>query len=328
MLEQVDCDLCGSTEQHEIVKQKDIVHKLTNTYFSLVKCNECQLVYLNPRPNIDSISMHYSRDYDFYKKNSFIKSQINILINFLTKFRFILKIIDFIPNIKMKKFIILRILPKLKYPFQFKQNTKFLDIGCGNGENIHYWSDKYSVNNLKSYVKHVYAIEPSETAFDDINLPSDRKKKFLESFDDIKFDHIRMNWSLEHVHKPSEYFSYISKYLAEDGKFLLCIPNYDGIIYKIDPANVEVPIHLYHFTQSTIKKYCDKNKLKIDFIKTFSYPGMYYFSSLVNENFKYFNKLSPSSAYDFLKQMEYFDNMGFGNDMVIVIKKNSGNEEV
>jgi len=321
MKEHVDCDLCGSAKKHEIVKQKDFIHKVTNEYFNLVKCEECSLVYVNPRPNTENIHNYYSNDYDFYKKNSFVKNQINLLINLIIKIKFFLRIIDLIPNNKIKKFIILRILPSIKYPFQFNQNTKFLDIGCGGGDSIHFWNDKFSVNNLHTKFKYIYAIEPSNMAFENIKLPNNQKKKNLGAFDDIKFDHIRMNWSLEHVHKPSDYFDYVSKNLAKNGKFLLCIPNYEGIIYKIDPASVEVPIHLYHFTISTIKKYCEKNNLKINYIKTFSYPGMYYFSSQINQKFSSFKNFSPSGAHGFLKQMEYFDNMGLGNDMLFVIEK-------
>ena len=48
---------------------------------------------------------------------------------------------------------------------------------------------------------------------------------------------------------------------------------------------------------------------------------MYYFSSQINQKFSSFKYFSPSGAYDFLKQMDYFDNMGLGNDMLFVIEK-------
>lgn len=321
MNEQVDCDLCGSKKRQEILKQKDFIHNVSNEYFNLVKCSICSLNYLNPRPCIDDISKYYSKDYDFYTKNSFFKNLLNYFVSLLIKFRFILIIADFIPSLRIKRFIILRILPVIKYPFHFTTKTKFLDIGCGSGNNIHYWPNKYSVKNLYAKYKNIYAIEPSDTAFNNINLPLSQKKQFLESFEKIKFNHIRMNWSLEHVHKPSEYFNYISENLEKDGTFLLCIPNYNGIIYKVDPSSIEVPIHLYHFTYIDIKRYCEKFDLKIVFFKTFSYPGMFYFNSEVNEKFNSFKNLSPSGAYDFLKQISYFDEMGFGNDMIFVIKK-------
>ena len=90
MKENVDCDLCGSAKKHEIVKQKDYIHKVTNEYFNLVKCEECSLIYVNPRPNSENIHKYYSNDYDFYKKNSFVKNQINLLINLIIKIKFFL----------------------------------------------------------------------------------------------------------------------------------------------------------------------------------------------------------------------------------------------
>ena len=71
MNEHVDCDLCGGTKKQVILKQKDFIHNVSSEYFNLVKCSSCSLNYLNPRPRIENISKYYSKDYDFYKKNSF-----------------------------------------------------------------------------------------------------------------------------------------------------------------------------------------------------------------------------------------------------------------
>ena len=107
MNEQVDCDLCGSKKKQDILKQKDFIHNVSNEYFNLVKCSICSLNYLNPRPCIDDISKYYSKDYDFYKKNSFFKNLLNYFVSLLIKFRFILIIADFIPSLRIKRFIIL-----------------------------------------------------------------------------------------------------------------------------------------------------------------------------------------------------------------------------
>ncbi len=108
-----------------------------------------------------------------------------------------------------------------------------------------------------------------------------------------------MNWSLEHVHDPKKYFSFISDRLEESGYSLITIPNYDGLIYRIDKSNVELPIHLYHFKYKNIEDYCKIFDLEIKSFKTFSYASMFYYSSLVNKNFMNFHKFS-------LIQLKYF----------------------
>ena len=321
MLENIECDLCGSANKKFLFKQKDIIHNVTSEEFSLVRCNECDLCYLCPRPNESEMSKYYSKEYNFYKQSGIFSKIINLLIPILIRFKFIIHLINYIPIKKLKEICILRIKPKIKYPYEFNSKTFFLDIGCGSGDSIHFWKDYYSVNNLSSKFNNIYAIEPAMEAYNSIKLPLKRKKQLLESFNSIKFNHIRMNWSLEHVHYPSKYFNFVRDNINDDGKFLLCIPNYDGLIYKIDEKNIEVPIHLFHFKYEDINKYCEKAGLKIIDFKTFSYPGMYFYSSKINDKFQSFKNITPLEAFNFNKSIKLFDKMGLGNDMIFVIKK-------
>ena len=57
-----------------------------------------------------------------------------------------------------------------------------------------------------------------------------------------------LNWSLEHVHSPDEYFHFIKNNLKNDGSAIICVPNFDGQIYLNDPSMLELPVHLFHFT--------------------------------------------------------------------------------
>lgn len=321
MPQTTNCDLCGSSNYTNILQQKDIIHQTSSELFTLVECNNCGLNYLNPRPNEKEITKYYPKDYNFYNKNSIILRFINFFFKIIIKFSALLFLVDLVPIRKIHEMIILRILPKMKYPYDFKSNTFFLDIGSGSGNSIHFWDDKFSINCLIKKYKNIYAIEPSAIALKKIKLSDEKKSEFLRPFSNIKFDHIRMNWSLEHVHKPSEYFKFVSQNLKKNGNFLLCIPNYDGHIYRIDKKNIEVPIHLYHFKYNNVLNYCKKNNLKIIDFKTFSYPGMYYFSSKINKNFDVFSKISTLQSKRLMEVLRYFDQMNIGNDMVFVISK-------
>jgi len=54
IMEHVNCNLCDSKE-HKIFKK-------INDY-QLVKCKQCGLVYLNPRPSQQEIKKEYSAEY-------------------------------------------------------------------------------------------------------------------------------------------------------------------------------------------------------------------------------------------------------------------------
>lgn len=321
MLQIVSCDLCGSANYKKLFDQKDIVHKTSTEFFSLVECIDCGLNYINPRPDEDKISNYYPDNYNFFNEKNLIVKLINFILSIFIKISPILFLLDFIPIKKIKEIFILRMGPKIDYPYRFNRDTFFLDIGSGSGETIHFWNNRYSVNNLSKKFKNIYAIEPSKDALKKIILENKKKSAVLTKFDNIKFDHIRMNWSLEHVHSPSKYFEFISQNLKKDGKFLLCIPNYDGLIYKLDNKNVEIPLHLFHFKFQDIKKYCEKFNLKILEFQTFSYPGMYYFSSKINNKFKSFEKITIRQSKRLMGALSHFDKMGIGNDMIFIISK-------
>jgi SAM-dependent methyltransferase len=320
-MEKINCDLCGSSNFKIITKQKDIVHKTDEKFYDLVSCNNCNLNFVNPRPTIEEISKYYGQNYSFYKNENFLRLLFNNVINVLIKFKPFIYLVNFIPSKKIKELLIYRIKPNIKYPVKINHNDFILDIGCGSGDTIHWWKSKLSVNSLSKKYKNIFAIEPDLNANSKIKIKIENKSTYLKNFN-CKFDHIRMNWSLEHCHKPSNYFKYISENLSNDGKFILTVPNYNGIIYKIDKSNLELPIHLFYFTPEIIKLYCDKFKLKITSMNTFSYPGMFLFSSKINMSFNSFSRLSLIDFFEFQKSLNIFDNFNLGNDMIFVIEKN------
>ena len=93
-----------------------------------------------------------------------------------------------------------------------------------------------------------------------------------------KFDLIRMNWSLEHVHTPNKYFEFLSNHLSSEGRAIIAVPNYKGLIYRLAPNCVELPIHLYHFSEDNLRSYSKKHNLELTGSFTFSYPSMFSFA--------------------------------------------------
>ena len=64
-VENVSCALCSSDDYTELFEGNDRIHGIPGT-FPVVRCNQCDLVYLNPRPDVDSISEYYPENYSPY----------------------------------------------------------------------------------------------------------------------------------------------------------------------------------------------------------------------------------------------------------------------
>ena len=86
------------------------------------------------------------------------------------------------------------------------------------------------------------------------------------------YDINRLNWSLEHVHYPSKYFEFISLNLSQNGIAIICVPNNDGMIYKLNMSCLELPIHLYHFNLETLTKFAKNLTYTFMITKVFHIP--------------------------------------------------------
>ena len=65
----IACDLCGQNDTKLLFTGKDKLYK-KNGYFKVVQCNQCGLVYTNPRPTEETIQYFYPSNYSPYKEEN------------------------------------------------------------------------------------------------------------------------------------------------------------------------------------------------------------------------------------------------------------------
>ena len=340
-MEKIKCDLCNSEDHKILFSQTDILHSSTDEEFNMVKCENCDLIFLNPRPTKQEIGKYYSDEYGdgiFHShQNLFKKKSIQIfrLISdfafsenspLLLKFiaRIILTPLFYLPVSKHK--LVHNLHPKIKSYIDINAKGKFLDIGCGAGKHVHMYGYKESIISLSKKGWDVYGTEPSAGA--KALLKKNGIKNVYDellgaNFKDDYFDVIRMNWSFEHVHYPTLYLEECKRILKKGGRLIISIPNYNGIIYKIFPNCVEIPIHLFYFSTDTFKKYCDKVGLKVVDYFTFSTLGKFLTGmSLMGRSDidKYYIK-NHSEAIKLQKFLNLMSDLDMGNDMVFNLTK-------
>ncbi len=109
VLEHVSCDFCGCAEYKVRYRKPDTWLWLNQFEFPVVECVNCGLVYVNPRPTQDSMSVYYPKNYhDDRDSNEHIE-------------RYLLQT---------------EYLPKLT-------SEKVLDIGCARGDFLIYLKKLY-----------------------------------------------------------------------------------------------------------------------------------------------------------------------------------------
>lgn len=62
-MELVSCDLCRSDQSELVTRQRDFLLEVTQDEFTIVRCRQCSLIYLNPRPSKDLLGSYYPTVY-------------------------------------------------------------------------------------------------------------------------------------------------------------------------------------------------------------------------------------------------------------------------
>ena len=261
MIEIKKCPICDNNKFLKFIKCID--HSVSKESFNLQKCESCNFVLTNPRPNNVDLN-------NYYKSDKYI-SHTN------KKDGFFNKLYQFIRKIAIRK--------KLSLIKKYKKNITILDIGCGTGEFL------YACKKRKW---DVIGIEPSGLASKkakenyDLQIVESISSKKLKN---KNYNIITMWHVLEHVTEINETLLSIKKLLAEDGYLIIAVPNYksyDASYYKEYWAAYDVPIHLWHFSEKTISTLLKKYNLSLIKKKGMIFDSFYV--SLLSEEFKYGKK--------------------------------------
>lgn len=251
------CLVCDSQNIRFLMKVKD--HFLSGELFSLYKCDSCGLIRTFPAPDEDSIA-------DYYKSEKYISHSSKPT----TFFEFLYRQVR---NITLKR--------KAKIADKHTQGKKLLDIGCATGEYLH---------TCKKNGFEVFGVEPNkkarETALANYGLNIGDLNS-LNSFEPESFDVITMWHVLEHVHNINERMARINQLLKSDGIVIIAIPNpesYDAHYYIDKWAAYDVPRHLFHFTQNSLKALAGKHGFLIRDILPMKFDAFYV--ALLSEKYK------------------------------------------
>jgi SAM-dependent methyltransferase len=261
-IEWVSCDHCRSDQSELVVRQRDLLLEVTNDEFTLVKCCQCGLIYLNPRPSKDLLSSYYPTVY-YPPVQEKVRPQIQQQVrNFSAKLkRWVLE--DYYeypstlpagwPRIVRRTLLwpdkTLREL-KGRHPMPWKGEGKVLDIGCGAGGNLRTLQDQgWDISGIE--ISEVAAAHARELVTGNIHTGT------LESapFPLNTFDLVLMSHSLEHLPSPTDALRRVNQLLKDDGLLVVSVPNVNSLEYKLFRRwwfQLDPPRHFYHFDKCSL----------------------------------------------------------------------------
>jgi predicted SAM-dependent methyltransferase len=129
---------------------------------------------------------------------------------------------------------------------------------------------------------------------------------------------------LEHVHTLNETFGQLLGLLKPGGVILVAVPNadsQDAQKYGDNWAAYDVPRHLYHFTQPTMKRFLKKHKLQLEDTKPMKYDA--YYVSMLSEKYKAGKSKMFSSVLSGYKSNSYASkNNNDYSSLIYIARKN------
>lgn len=267
-LESPACDLCGATGARDLFMVRDRRHHGPGE-FRLVECESCKLRYVSPRPTAAEIGQYYPTSYKAYTEKP--PGAWQRLADWTE---------DKIWNAYLKVFLT-KSYPIFYFPKHEKElsvdgrRPRVLDVGCGSGDKLRYiaghsgW-ETFGTDFSEAAVKNANARGAGDVRLrDGHTLP----------FDDNFFD-AAMSWhSLEHHYSPRSTMTEVARVLRPGGKGIFAVPSGDNLglrVFKSYWGPLEVPRHLYYFTEDTLTRLMTEVGLEVERVfYDFSFYGLY-----------------------------------------------------
>ena len=234
-----ECVFCGQKTTVSILEN---IPKNGKSY-NVSECVECEIAMTHPLPSDEELARLYScgnyRTDEGKRFGFFIESLI-----YLGRIR---------KRIRINRFI---------------KPGKILDIGCGRGLFLKVmrsggWETIGTEFNEQtaSYAIKTYGLKISPGEITQYKLPSE------------SLDVININQVLEHLKSPYEIIEESHRLLKKNGVLIISVPDLRSPQFAIGKENwflLELPLHLFHFTEEGLISLLKKKRFKIKYIKRFS----------------------------------------------------------
>lgn len=214
-METIPCPLCGSTHHTRLFAHKDFTYETDEEIFAVVRCEDCGMVYLNPRPDEKEMAAYYPEE--FYQTTQTAAGVFADKVE--------------------------RLAAKWKMVKDFPAG-RALDVGCGKGEFLFL---------LQRHGWNVEGLEFSPTPANLFDLPIRRGTLDDAKFPSDSFDLVTLWAVFEHLHHPKTYLAEIRRILRPGGRSLILIPNFKSLPGWWMQHD-DIPRHLLMFTEKTFDR--------------------------------------------------------------------------
>ncbi len=243
-----NCLTCNSDQFRTLIETKAQMHPSAST-FQFEQCENCQLVFLNPRLPLEQLKEYYTDYYLPYRGPKAWGKYEKQVANSQQK-------------LDQKRAQWLR-----KY-HSVNSSTTILDVGCGKPTFLQTCAKQYNCRTIGiDFSDEGWKANPSD--YKDIDLRVGEVKDLPQ---DLRPDIITMWHYLEHDYDPVETLKRLKSIAHDETTLIIEVPNYDSDSRKMfgpNWAGFHTPRHTFLFTPDTLTLALTKSGWKAQKINTF-----------------------------------------------------------
>jgi 2-polyprenyl-3-methyl-5-hydroxy-6-metoxy-1,4-benzoquinol methylase len=254
MLEEVTCYLCGSGDSSHFTEAWDDLSGKPGT-FHFVRCNQCGLVYQNPRIKQEFIGMYYDDEYIAHRKKK-NWGLMTPLYNWAMD-----------THDRQKSKLVARYT-------SLTNSSKVLDIGCGAGTFLLKMHSLHGSGITGVDFKNLSAL-PGFDLIDFRHGPVGEQNFPAESFDLVTMWHY-----LEHDYAPVQTLEKARRIIRADGTLIIEVPRLDSVTFKLYRERwpgLQAPQHTVLFNKQTLLETVQKAGFVVqDYLPYGAFPAYFY----------------------------------------------------
>ena len=282
-----NCPICNASSIASFIKTTAQMHS-SKELFNFDQCANCQLVFLNPRVNLDNLKDYYTSHYLPYRGSEAWGKYSKLVEGSQKKL-----------DLKRVKWV--------KEMCSVSPKSLILDVGCGNPSFLKACQQELNCKTLGIDFSDEGWKEQS-TLFKGLDLQVAEIKDLSLN---LKPDIITMWHYLEHDYTPLENLTYLKSIAKPSTTLIIEIPNFDSISrkkYNENWAGWHTPRHTSLFSPDNIKLLLDKSGWNVSQLITYGTlnPYLLFWMSEIEQKGIQWNKNMENEFWDFVIGMLKF----------------------
>ena len=238
-MERVVCPLCGADSPRIAYQVKDWQQGVDGA-FTIVRCGECALLYLSPRPTLTELATYYPADYAAYQRGPLGTERWWV-----------------------RRPRMYGLDKRCRAVTRFASQGRLLDVGCATGDFLARMRryGRWELVGLErdpraaASARQQYGLEVYEGPMDQVDLAS-------QSFDVVTL------WDVvEHLPQPGASLRRITEWLQPGGRLVMRTPDASSVYARVFGrywAGLDAPRHLTVLDRASLLRLLSQNGFQVE----------------------------------------------------------------